>query len=143
MPEVAAAIRRLNERGYFVFLITNQAGVAHGYYTEREVDALHAWMQQELTKNGARIDDTRYCPFHANAAIARYRKASDWRKPSPGMILDLMRMWPIETSVASLIGDQPTDMAAASAAGIAGYLFTGGDLDVFGKSCLLQSDKTW
>ena len=142
MPGVAAAICLLNQRGYFVFMITNQAGVAHGYYTEHEVMALHVWMRQELADKGARIDDVRYCPYHPDAAIADYRKASDWRKPAPGMILDLMRVWPVETSESFLIGDKPSDMEAASAVGITGHLFTGGDLATFVEKCVLAAAPT-
>jgi len=130
-PGAKKAIRMAHERGWHVFIVTNQAGVARGLYDEAAVQALHAWMQGEVLQAGGTIDDIRYCPFHPEAAVPAYRRTSSWRKPAPGMILDLLRAWQLDPARCALVGDRPTDLAAAAAAHVAGHLFPGGDLAEF------------
>jgi D-glycero-D-manno-heptose 1,7-bisphosphate phosphatase len=138
MPNAAKAIRRLNEAGYFVFLFTNQSGVARGFFTEKELNTLHDWMRTELAAQGAVIDDIRYCAHHPAGSIAGYLEDHHWRKPKPGMILDLMDHWPVRREGSFVIGDRASDIEAAVAAGLPGFLFAGGDLDAFVEDILLS-----
>lgn len=124
----AATVRLANDLGYYVFVVTNQAGVARGFYGEDDVKALHSRMAWALREMGATIDDWRYCPYHPEASVGRYRGAHPWRKPEPGMLLDLMDHWPVDAARSLLVGDQKSDLAAAKAAGIDARQFLGGNL---------------
>lgn len=126
-----AAVKRANDLGLYVFVVTNQAGVARGYYDEESVQSLHRWMTEQFRVVGAHIDDWRYCPYHPDGIVGTYRVEHSWRKPAPGMLLDLMARWPVDAAKSLMIGDQASDMAAAHAAGIPGARFLGGDLNNF------------
>lgn len=134
IPGAIEAIRYYNEKGYLVIVVTNQSGVARGYYTEDDVHKLHHWMQAELSQQGAHIDAVYHCPHHIEGVIAQYKRACNCRKPEPGLIEQALEQWPINKEQSLLIGDKPSDVTAAKAAGIKGYLFPGGNLYHFVQS---------
>jgi D-glycero-D-manno-heptose 1,7-bisphosphate phosphatase len=130
------AVALATAHGWHVFVVTNQAGVARGLYGVPEVDALLIWLADELRRAGGTLDDWRYCPYHTEAKVDAYRRDHDWRKPAPGMILDLLKTWELDPRRCIMVGDKDTDMQAAAAAGIAGHLFPGGNLLEFIKPLL-------
>lgn len=128
LPGAIDAVKMANDAGYFVFLVTNQAGVARGMYTEDDVLHLHRYMQSVLRSHGAHLDDIRYCPFHPEGTVDKYKLQSDWRKPAPGMILDLLKCWPVAITKSFLIGDKESDIEAGHQAGLTAYRFDGGNV---------------
>lgn len=122
-------IKLANDLGFKVFVVTNQSGIARGFYTLNDMNALHDWMQQELVSVGAKIDQFYYCPYHEVGDINAYVIANHPdRKPNPGMILRAINDYHIEPKDSLLIGDKSSDMEAAERAGVDAVLFKGGDL---------------
>ena len=137
----ARAVRRLNDAGVAVCVITNQSGVARGLFDEAAVEAFHEALKAALARDGARIDAVYYCPFHPNAVSEAYRHPDHPdRKPNPGMILRALREFAVGPTAAFLIGDHDSDMEAARRAGVRGYRFEGGDLDIFVQDVLRRED---
>jgi len=130
------AVRIVNDAGMHAFVVTNQAGVARGYYSEGDVQTLHRMIDDELRCYGASIDDWRYCPHHPEAIDASYRKVCDNRKPAPGMLLDIIGRWKVKLPNSFLIGDSASDIRAADSAHIASYLYSSADLSALVISAL-------
>ncbi len=122
------AVRTVNAAGLHAFVATNQSGVARGFYDEADVRELHRLMNADLRGRGAWIDAFAYSPFHPAAVREGYRRDSRCRKPGPGMIEDLMAAQHVDPARTAVVGDRPTDVEAAHAAGVEGLLFRGGDL---------------
>lgn len=119
------AVRALNEAGYVVIVVTNQSGVARGFFDEAAVHAFHDHMAAGLARFGAHIDAFYYCPHHPRGTVADYSIDCDCRKPGTGMLAQAARERPIDLGRSFLIGDRPGDMAAAAAFGIKGILYDG------------------
>ena len=122
-------MKRVNDMGWYAFLVTNQSGVARGYFAETDVQAFHAHMQNRLRAAGACFDDIRYCPHHPEGTVAAYARACACRKPKAGMILDLMKSWPVIREKSLVVGNSNSDIEAAQGAGLRGIRYDGGNLD--------------
>jgi len=112
------AIRQLKQYGFKVFVVTNQAGVAYGYYSEDDVQHLHQYMQNTLVEVGTGIDAFYYCPYHQDAAVAAYRRASDCRKPATGMFDQAIRDWRVDPEHSFVVGDRNSDIEAGRRLGM-------------------------
>lgn len=129
-------IRTFNERGWFVFVVTNQTGIAHGYYSESDMQAVHDHMLAGLAEAGARIDQIYACPFDPKGTLPAFACESFDRKPNPGMLLRAMADFPVDREASFLIGDKENDLKAARAAGVGAFLFRGGNLAEFAEWAL-------
>lgn len=120
----AEAVRLLNEAGYRVIVVTNQAGVGRGYYTEADVDALHGYMNGLLGKSGAHVDAFYYCPHHPEHGVGPYRKVCHCRKPDVGMMEMAEENIPegIDKAHSFMIGDKLLDTQAGRRFGVVSVL---------------------
>lgn len=117
IPGVPAAIRRLKAAGFLVIVVTNQSGVARGYYDEAAVAALHGHIQQQLADFGTAIDAFYHCPHHPIEGVGGYRVDCDCRKGSPGMLLQAAGEYGIDLDRSFMVGDKLADIEAGHAAG--------------------------
>jgi D-glycero-D-manno-heptose 1,7-bisphosphate phosphatase len=108
-PAIFDLCRTALGKGYIIVVVTNQAGVAKGKFTEADVRSLHAWMGERFSEKGIPIAGFYYCPFHKDGTVEAYRKDSDCRKPRPGMFIAAAHDLGIDLSKSIMIGDKQSD----------------------------------
>lgn len=118
LPGIFDFVARAKNAGFLVIIVTNQAGIGRGYYSEKQFHTLMRWITECFAEQGGRIDDYFFCPHHPEARNDRYRKNCEWRKPSPGMLKAAIDKYEINVGKSLMIGDRITDMQAAHAVNI-------------------------
>jgi D-glycero-D-manno-heptose 1,7-bisphosphate phosphatase len=127
-PGMPEAIKLLNDAGWLVIVITNQAGIGRGKYTEEQFEAFSEWIDDRLAEGGAHVDAVYHCPHHPTAGLGEYRRECECRKPAPGMVKRAISDWEPDVARSFLLGDKDSDVEAAVSAGVRGVLYAGGDL---------------
>jgi D-glycero-D-manno-heptose 1,7-bisphosphate phosphatase len=117
-PYAAAAIKYLNENGWLAIVVTNQAGVARGYFSEDMIQTVHADMTRELESGGASLDAIYYCAHHPSVGEPPYRMECDCRKPKPGLISRAAKDFDIDLTGSWMVGDRYSDVELARNAGV-------------------------
>jgi D-glycero-D-manno-heptose 1,7-bisphosphate phosphatase len=124
-PWTIDALRLLSRAGFALVVVTNQSGVARGFFDEERVTDVHRRIDEELDKGGVRVDGYYYCPHLRDAAIERYRMACDCRKPRPGLVQQAARELSLDVSRSYVVGDQRSDIELADAVSTPGILVAG------------------
>jgi D-glycero-D-manno-heptose 1,7-bisphosphate phosphatase len=119
---VAQALARLKRRGFLLFVVTNQSGVARGYFPEEAVGKIHRRLQGLLRPSGAGMDGFFYCPHYPGGKVKSYGRVCGCRKPQPGMIRRAARRFPVDLSRSYMVGDKVDDLLLAEKARLAGGL---------------------
>lgn len=125
--DIFQLVHQACELGYLVIIVTNQAGIGRGYYSEEDFLELMNWVSTQFNLNSGRIDKIYYCPFHPEHGVGDYLKDSFFRKPNPGMLLEAEREFSIDMKQSLMIGDNPSDMEAGFSAGVGKLICYGFD----------------
>jgi D-glycero-D-manno-heptose 1,7-bisphosphate phosphatase len=120
VPGIFDLVRDFSARGFRIAVATNQSGIGRGYFAEADFRLLMDWMDGQFRREaGVGFDAVYHCPDHPTEGLGAYRRENSWRKPGPGMFLQAIKDLGLDPARSWTIGDKPTDMAAAAAAGIA------------------------
>lgn len=125
-PYSTAAVKLLNENGWLAIVVTNQAGVARGYFPEEMIGAVHELLKRELASGGAHLDGIYYCAHHPSVGESLYRLDCDCRKPQPGLILKAAKEFDIDLAQSWMVGDRYSDIEFAHNAGVKSALVLSG-----------------
>ena len=137
-PWAAKAVRAINQAGFKVIVVTNQSGVARGFYDEQQLELVHARLVQELEREGACVDGIYYCPHHPRIGEAPYRQDCDCRKPLPGLLLRAAREHGVALERSYVIGDKWSDIGLAKNVGAKSALVLTG----YGRETLERADSS-
>lgn len=122
LPGVTEALRKLQAAGFLLIIITNQSGIARGFYTEEDFLNLNRWMCNELENHGVRITDVFYCPHLPDGKVEKYRKVCNCRKPALGLFEKAAEKYDIDMSRSWAIGDKIRDCALCEKSDCRGFL---------------------
>ncbi len=137
IPDVFEACKQFTDSGYQLIIITNQSGIARGYYSEHDFHLLNQWMLQQFKLNAVNITAVYYCPHHPVDGSGKYKIECNCRKPKPGMILQAVQEYQINLSQSILIGDNLRDIKAGKAAGVAkNFLVESGKIEISNSSTI-------
>ena len=117
LPGALRALRRLQEAGYLLIVVTNQSGVARGRFSEERLRGFHEHFLRRFERSGVRLAGIYYCPHYAEGEVPEYSIACDCRKPQPGLLLRAARELGVDLKRSWMVGDRPADIGAGRAAG--------------------------
>ena len=118
LPGVVGALQRLQAVDYALIVVTNQSGLARGFFDEAAYEAITQHLHETLAADGITLDGVYHCPHLPDAAVARFRRDCDCRKPLPGLLLQAIQDHDIDSEASLLVGDKSSDIAAGRAAGV-------------------------
>lgn len=143
LPGAVEAMRMLQSHGFLLIIITNQSGIARGYYTENDFLSLTEWMLERLKESGVNIAKVYYCPHLPDAKIPEYRKICDCRKPETGLFEEAAREFDVDMAKSFAVGDKMRDCSVCEKTECRGFIIGGNSVSpkIRSVSSLLEAAK--